>query len=136
MKIKKILSVITTILATMSLASLAFAAEVATEEGIPTAGFISQYSPILMIVIMFGVMYFFMIRPENKKKKEIAKMRSELTAGDEITTIGGIVGKVSTVRDEELTIVSSSDGTKLRIKRWAVSSVDKKREVNKDLEVE
>ena len=132
MKIKKILSFITTIISAMSLTGSAFAAE----EGIPTAGFISQYSPILMIVIMFAVMYFFMIRPENKKKKEIAKMRSELTAGDEITTIGGIVGKVSTVRDEELTIVSSNDGTKLRIKRWAVSSVDKKRETNKDLDVE
>ena len=136
MKIKKILSFITTIISAMSLTGIAFAAEVAAEEGIPTAGFISQYSPILMIVIMFAVMYFFMIRPENKKKKEIAKMRSELTAGDEITTIGGIVGKVSTVRDEELTIVSSNDGTKLRIKRWAVSSVDKKRETNKDLDVE
>lgn len=136
MKLKKILSFITTTIGAMSLTGIAYAAEATAEEGIPTAGFISQYSPILMIVIMFGVMYFFMIRPENKKKKEIAKMRSELTAGDEITTIGGIVGKVSTVRDEELTIVSSSDGTKLRIKRWAVSSVDKKRETNKELEVE
>ncbi len=136
MKVKKILSFITAIIGAMPFASIAYAAEATAEEGIPTASFISQYSPILMIVIMFGVMYFFMIRPENKKKKEIAKMRSELTAGDEITTIGGIVGKVSTVRDEELTIVSSSDGTKLRIKRWAVSSVDKKREINKDLEVE
>lgn len=136
MKIKKILAAITTIIGAMSLSGFAFAAEAASEEGIPTAGFFAQYSPIIMIVLMFGVMYFFMIRPENKKKKEIAKMRSEITAGDEITTIGGIVGKVSTVRDEELTIVSSSDGTKLRIKKWAVSSVDKKREVNKDLEVE
>ena len=134
MKIKKILSAVTTFTCFASLMSFASAAEASTEAGIPTAGFISQYSPILMIVLMFGVMYFFMIRPENKKKKEIAKMRSELTAGDEITTIGGIVGKITTVRDEELTIVSSSDGTKIRIKRWAVSTVDKKREVNKDLE--
>ena len=77
---------------------------------------------ILMMVLMFAVLYFFMIRPENKKKKEIAKMRSEITAGDEITTIGGIVGKIVSVHEDTIVFETSEDRVRLEVTRWAVSS--------------
>ena len=53
---------------------------------------VSNYSGIIMIVLLFAVFYFFLIRPENKKKKKLQEMRTSLQVGDEITTIGGIVG--------------------------------------------
>ncbi|MBR5543658.1 MAG: preprotein translocase subunit YajC [Oscillospiraceae bacterium] len=92
----------------------------------------SNFGSFLPIIIIFVVFYFLLIRPENKKKKEIAKMRSNLKVGDEITTIGGIMGRVTNVRDDQLTIESSNDRSKLRIAKWAVSTVDKAREVPED----
>ena len=56
-------------------------------------------STIGMLVVMLAIFYFLLIRPENKKKKELAKMRSELTIGDEVTTIGGIIGKVVSIKE-------------------------------------
>ena len=52
-----------------------------------------------MLVVMLAIFYFMLIRPENKKKKELAKMRSELAVGDEITTIGGIIGTICAVKE-------------------------------------
>ena len=56
-------------------------------------------STIGMLVVMLAIFYFLLIRPENKKKKELAKMRSELTIGDEVTTIGGIIGTICAVNE-------------------------------------
>lgn len=88
-------------------------------------------SPIFMIIIMIAIFYFLLIRPENKKKKEVAKMRDSLKAGDKITTIGGIVGRVVKVKDDELIIETSTDKSKLRIMKWAVSTIDKAAEEKK-----
>lgn len=81
----------------------------------------SSYSIILMIV-MIGVMYFIMIRPQKKRQKEEQEMRNSLEIGDEIITIGGIVGRVVTIREEDLIIETGADRTKMKIQRWAVNT--------------
>ena len=80
---------------------------------------------IIMIVVMVGIFYFFMIRPENKKKKKLAEMRSSLTTGDTITTIGGIFGKVVSVSEEKITFETGEDRVRIQVAKWAVSTVGK-----------
>jgi len=80
---------------------------------------------IIMIVVMVGVFYFFMIRPENKKKKKLAEMRSSLTVGDTITTIGGIFGKVVNVADDKITFETGEDRVRIQVAKWAISTVGK-----------
>ena len=77
---------------------------------------------IIMIVVMIGVMYFLMIRPENKRKKEAEQMRSELKVGDEIITIGGICGKVVHIKDDRFVIESGADQVRLELTKWALST--------------
>ena len=60
-------------------------------------------SMIIMLILIFVIFYFFMIRPENKRKKKLEEMRSELTVGDEIVTIGGIIGKVVQATEDTIT---------------------------------
>ena len=79
---------------------------------------------ILIIVVMFAALYFFMIRPQKKQEKETQKMRDELQVGDEITTIGGIIGKIVSIKEETVTIETSHDRSKIRILRSAVRTVD------------
>ena len=82
-------------------------------------------SMIIIIVAMIAIFYFFMIRPESKKKKKLAEMRSSLSVGDTITTIGGILGKVVHVDEEKITFETSEDRVRLQITKWAVSTVGK-----------
>ena len=82
-------------------------------------------SMIIVLVAMVAVFYFFMIRPEQKKKKKLAEMREALTAGDSITTIGGIIGKVVTIDDEKITFETSEDRVRIQVAKWAVSTVGK-----------
>ena len=63
-------------------------------------------SMIVMLVVMLAVFYFMLIRPENKRKKEAEKMRSELTVGDVITSIGGIIGTICAVKENTIVIES------------------------------
>ena len=79
-------------------------------------------SMIIMMVALFGVMYFVMIRPQKKKQKEEQTMRDTIQVGDEITTIGGIMGRVVTVKDDSLIIETGADRNKMKITRWAVST--------------
>ena len=76
---------------------------------------------IIMIVLLFAVMYFFMIRPENQRKKQAEEMRNSLKKGDLITTIGGIVGKVVMVNPNTIVIETSDDRVRLELTKWAVS---------------
>ena len=76
---------------------------------------------IIMIVLLFAVMYFFMIRPENKRKKQAEEMRNSLKKGDVIITIGGIVGKVVMVNPNTIVIETSDDRVRLELTKWAVS---------------
>ena len=80
-------------------------------------------STILMLVVLFVIMYFLMIRPENKRKKKAQEMRDSLKTGDVITTIGGIVGKVVQVNNETIVIETSDDRVRMELTKWAVSTV-------------
>ena len=88
-----------------------------------TGQMIQLISTTVIIVVAF---YFLLIRPQSKQKKEEEQMRKNLEIGDEIVTIGGIVGRVIAVRDDDETIIveTGSDKTRMRFKKWAISSVD------------
>ena len=75
-----------------------------------------------MIVVMLAVMYFMLIRPENKKKKAAEEMRNSLKVGDQITTIGGIVGTICAVKDKTIVIETGADRVRVEFTKWAVSS--------------
>ena len=79
-------------------------------------------SSIIMLVVMFGVMYFLMIRPENKRKKEAEAMRSALKVGDKITTIGGIIGKVVDIKEDKFVIETGADQVRIEFAKWALST--------------
>ena len=83
----------------------------------------SQISLIVMMVLLFGVMYFVMIRPQKKKQKEEQQMRDSIEVGDEITTIGGIVGKIVMVNPNTIVIETSDDRVRMELTKWAVSQV-------------
>ena len=77
---------------------------------------------LLPFVILIAVFYFLLIRPENKKKKAAAKMRSELAVGDEITTIGGVVGTICQVKEDTIIIETSADRVRMEFTKWAIST--------------
>ena len=79
-------------------------------------------SMIIMVVLLIVVFYFMLIRPENKKKKAAAKMRSELAIGDQITTIGGVVGTICAVKEDTIVIETSADRVRMEFTKWAVST--------------
>ena len=89
------------------------------------------YSSILLMVGLVAVMYFMMIRPQKKRQKEEQEMRSSIEIGDEIITIGGIVGKVVKIREEDIVIETGADRTKMRLQRWAVNTNVTKTEQHK-----
>lgn len=76
---------------------------------------------IIMIVGMFAIMYFLTIRPENKRKKEESKMRSELVVGDVIQTIGGVVGTICAIKDTSVVIETSADRVRIEFVKDAVA---------------
>ena len=80
----------------------------------------SPVTMILLLVGMFAIMYFVMIRPQKKRQKEEQEMRSAVDVGDEITTIGGICGRVVTVKEEHLIIETGADRNRMQITRWAI----------------
>lgn len=81
-----------------------------------------------MLLVLVVVFYFFMIRPQKKQEKETNAMRNGLQVGDEVTTIGGIIGKIVSIKDETVVIETTHNCTKIRILRTAVRSVDVKAE--------
>ena len=98
-------------------------------------GSAGSYSYIILMVVLVGVMYFMMIRPQRKRQKEEQEMRSSLEIGDEIITIGGIVGKVVTIREEDIVIETGADRTKMKLQRWAVNTnVTKTEQHRKEVE--
>ena len=78
---------------------------------------------IIMLIVMVAVMYFLMIRPENKRKKKAQEMRDSLKKGDVVTSIGGIVGKIVSVGKDTIIIETSDDRVRMELTKWAVSSV-------------
>ena len=79
-------------------------------------------SPVIMLVVMLALMYFMLIRPENKRKKEAEQMRSSVRKGDKITTIGGVVGTVVDVKENNIVIETSADQVRIEFAKWALSS--------------
>lgn len=98
--------------------SLIFLADAATT---PQQNPANSWISIVMLVVFIGIMYFFMIRPQKKQQKAEAKMRAELQIGDEIITIGGIYGRVVSLKDDSIVIESSGDRSKLQVTRTAVA---------------
>ncbi len=84
----------------------------------------SGYSGIILLGLMFVLLYFIMIRPEKKKKKEAEEMRNALKVGDKLTTIGGIVGEVCHIKDDNVVIEVGADRVRMELKKWAISSND------------
>lgn len=91
----------------------------------------NQYSFIILMVVLFVAMYFFTIRPQKKRQKEEQEMRNSLEIGDEIITIGGIVGRVVTIREDDIVIETGADRTKMKIQRWAINTNKTKMEQHK-----
>ena len=77
---------------------------------------------ILLIVAMFAVFYFMLIRPENKRKKKAEELRNSLKKGDKVTTIGGIIGVIVQVNADTIVIETSDDRVRMEITKWAVST--------------
>ena len=80
-----------------------------------------NYQSIIMIVLMLAFMYFFLIRPENKRKKTEQEMRNSLTVGDNITTIGGITGTICAVKENTIVIESGADRVRIEFLKSAIS---------------
>ncbi len=79
-------------------------------------------SSLIFLVVIFVVFYFFLIRPENKRKKQLTEMRNAISVGDEIVTIGGIMGKIVQVTEDTLTLETGEDRVRIQFAKWAVSS--------------
>lgn len=93
----------------------------------------SAVTMILLYAVVIGGLWFFMIRPQSKKKKQEDSMRNNLEIGDEVTTIGGIIGKIVNIKDDTDTLVIETgvDRSKIRIKRWAIASCDSEKSEDK-----
>ena len=97
-------------------------AATAAEDGTQAGGLLSLITPILSMVLLFVIMYFMLIRPQKKREKEVQNMRSSIEVGDEIVTSGGIVGRVVSIREDNVVIETGNDRSKIRVMRWAIQS--------------
>ncbi len=91
-------------------------------------GMLGMFIPM---ILMFVLLYFLMIRPENKRKKEAEELRSNLRVGDEITTIGGIKGTVVSVKDDKFVIETGADQVRIEFAKWALSTNETAEEAKK-----
>lgn len=107
----------------MNLIMLLDTTTAAGEQGNALGNMLFTLAPIILVVI---AMYFFMVRPQKKQEQKEAQMRDNLQVGDEVTTIGGIIGRVVSIKDETFTLETSRDRTKMRFLRTAIRSVDVK----------
>ena len=81
--------------------------------------FVSTILPILLLIVVF---YFMLIRPESKRKKQAAEMRNSLAVGDEITTIGGIIGTICAIKENTIVIETGADRVRIEFTKWAVAN--------------
>lgn len=86
---------------------------------------IGQLSPLVMTAIFIGIFYFLLIRPQQKKTKQVNEMRNNLQVGDNVITIGGIHGKIVKIKEDSLTIEVGADKIKLQLSKWAIGNVVK-----------
>ncbi|HAZ19460.1 MAG TPA: preprotein translocase subunit YajC [Clostridiales bacterium] len=83
-----------------------------------------SYGSIIIIVLMFVVLYFVMIRPQKKQEKAITAMRDNLQLGDEVSTNGGILGRIVKIKDDIVTLELGSDKNKIKVFKWAIRAVE------------
>ena len=95
----------------------------------PAAG--DMGSTVFMLVMMLAIMYFVMIRPENKRKKEAEEMRAAVKKGDKVVTIGGITGVVVDVKDNRFVLETGADQVRIEFEKWALSSNETAAEAKK-----
>ena len=81
-------------------------------------------STMIMMVMMVAIFYFMLIRPENKRKKEAEQTRNSIKVGDQVTTIGGVVGTVVNVKEEKFVMETSADQVRIEFAKWAISTND------------
>jgi len=79
---------------------------------------------ILIYGVMFGLLYFILIRPQKKKQKQLADMREAAKVGDKVVTIGGVVGVVKTVKEDDIHVEVGNDKIILKLKKWAIGSIE------------
>lgn len=89
---------------------------------------------LILIVVLIGVMYFVMIRPQQKQDKKNKEMRESLKIGDEIVTIGGLVGKITKITEKTITIQTGNPNTKVELIKGAVANISKKDNTKKEEE--
>ena len=80
------------------------------------------FAPFILVIVVF---YFMLIRPQQKRDKAHRQLLSELAVGDSVVSVGGITGKVVTIKDDFVTIETGADKTKIKLQRWAVKEVEK-----------
>ena len=98
----------------------------ATATDAQAGGFMATLISFLPFLLLIPVFYFFMYRPQKKQERETAEMRNSLLIADEITTIGGIMGRIVKVKDDYIVIETGADRTKIKFKKTAIATVDKK----------
>lgn len=91
----------------------------------PQAGLAGTLISFLPIVAMLALLYFIMLRPQQKKEKKATAMRNSIEVGDGVTTIGGIVGRVASLKEDTFVLETGADRVKMRFKRWAIQDVEK-----------
>ncbi len=122
---KKALLLTTGLLATLSMSACSATGTTGTGTGTEPSGDLSSYLPLIAVyVLLFAGIYFFMIRPNSKKKKQEEELRNSLEIGDELITIGGIMGRVVSIKDDESFILETGpDRTRIHFKKWAISTI-------------
>lgn len=84
--------------------------------------FLVQFGPI---ILLFGIMYLILIRPQKKREKKTREMIDAAIVGDKVISIGGICGKIVNIKDDEITIETGNERTRVTVKKWAIKEVDK-----------
>lgn len=102
------------------------AATEATGGSLPSMGLLDTLVPILMLIAVFGLMYFVSIRPQRKKEKELRKAVDAIAVGDKVVTIGGITGTVANIKEDEITITTSIAHSMITFKKTAISTIIKR----------
>lgn len=124
--VKKLVSVISVVmilcLALSGCATIGGSADGAASGAATTGGTIQFVISIVLLIVIF---YFFMIRPEKKRRKKEQELRSSLGVGDEIVTIGGMMGKIVEVTDEKVIFETGEDRVRIQVAKWAISRKEK-----------
>jgi len=92
------------------------------DDGGEAGGPMMMLTSFMPFILIIGVFYLMLIRPQRKREKATQEMRSKIEVGDEIVTVGGIVGRVVSIKDDTIVLETGSDRSKIRIMRWAVQT--------------